>query len=193
MSMIIIIIITTIIIPIAVQPFVGFGFLNQVTLSLPIQPQFFLIIHTYNLHIGTHHPAIFFLVSLSIGSPVVTSLIQALKHENCHEEGVYIRLPSAQIHAAAGSIPILPFLRRPPSQHSGQHYVPPGSDNTRQNHDYILFASNFILIFANRRPVLHPATLCFLKPKRIPSTISSENQRLNQLMNGGQFTNSVAA
>jgi len=52
--LLIIIIIIIIIIILAAQPFVVFGFLNQLTLSLPIQRQFFPIIHTHNLHIVIH-------------------------------------------------------------------------------------------------------------------------------------------
>jgi hypothetical protein len=39
--------------PFALQPFVGFVFLNQVIQSLHIQRQFFPIFHTHHLHILT--------------------------------------------------------------------------------------------------------------------------------------------
>jgi len=40
--------------PLALKPYVGFGFRNQVISNLPIQRQFFPIIHIHHLHIVTH-------------------------------------------------------------------------------------------------------------------------------------------
>jgi hypothetical protein len=61
---------------------------------------------------------------------------------------------------------------------AGNIMVLPGSDNTRQTHGSILYASNFRFIFANRRLVQRPSTLRFMQPKLIPSTVTSDDQRL---------------
>lgn len=60
-------------IPLALQPFMGFGFLKQVIPSFPIQCQFFPIFHIHHLHNITQSSHL--ILGLPVRSPLVSILI----------------------------------------------------------------------------------------------------------------------